>query len=405
MNASQRILGKILKGRKRKNIVNTVFEDSSLRLPFNYNAPLKSYLHSAFLSGIITEDDFPLPEVALNHHVQLFFPGRKSELECSYPSTKDNIITGSAKYESLTQVRFLPKMNMAAFKALKLIEVNRVYLRECLPLGKRTLCELITNSLNRGNYPMIFVDEFFNPSSSKYRHNHYFLHPCLILGIDPKRNRFIHPCYSNTGSFTPGNIPYSLFFKGVSSCIKTKNVTDRQVLFWELKRIGRNSGGFNHDLVRDQLLDYLSGQNNNEKYYSGPFHVPNVAESKRDRDSYFPHPEDRFGIAVYENYRNYVNRAIESGTPIDLRATRILWEHKNCILNIIEKFTSRTNRESIWSEYKGVRNTAHQFHLMALEWKIKRDPNIRKPLFKSLGTIRSKEEQVLRSLLTLPTRN
>ena len=81
-------------------------------LPFNCRAPIRTYLHSAFATGIITRHS-ELRGPAFNHHVQLFFPAAKmSERPGEH-------------------VRFLPGMGLYDFAALgylRLTEESREWL-------------------------------------------------------------------------------------------------------------------------------------------------------------------------------------------------------------------------------------------------------------------------------------
>jgi len=82
--------------------------------------------------------------------------------------------------------------------------------------------------------------------------------------------------------------------------------------------------------ILQRIRDYLSGTDNSQKYLEGAFTPPSlvgIALTDGDRDD----RRGAYGVGIYDSFRRYLSDIVSERDVIDLRATRVLMEHKQVL--------------------------------------------------------------------------
>jgi hypothetical protein len=350
------------------------------RLPFNFETPLRTYLHSAYPTGIVSRAG-PLSGPVFNHHVQLFFP--RSKL------TEDR---------RGTHVGFLPGMGLYDYEALgylRLAETERAWL---LGAPGPKVLERLTGALAAGRYVHAYVDEYFIPGTPSHGRGH-FRHALLLLGFDPDAGSFVTAAYRADGSFGPGRVPAAALLEslhlerhGVAKPrVDSQSGIDRaaEVAFQEIAPVDPQPEGSDTGLIGRQLCEYRSGRPNPELYRAGgPFGLPG------GRPIDFPDPDGAYGSAVYAYFVEYLLRAGADGRRIDARATRVLLEHKALLGQALREAGLGDDRA-----FESVEALARRINFAAGVYN--RGPNrqIAGQIAAMLGSLAREEEEALEGIL------
>lgn len=134
------------------------------------------------------------------------------------------------------------------------IDVQYFTLDEAAEMYK-DLKTFIKQSINRGYYPVICLDEYYIPNRNAYKKYHFFHHN-LVYGYDDIQKVYMTVGYAD--KLVYNNILYDLMNKSglerESDIIRIKNVKNKNKLCFDI------------DKVRHMIYDYAFGKDNNKIY-------------------------------------------------------------------------------------------------------------------------------------------
>lgn len=344
-------------------------------LPFNFDPPSRSYLYSALPLGIITREE-GLRGPALNHHLQLFFPASK---------LKAGGHNG--------HVRFLPGVGPTQFAQLGYYSMEARYHDDVIASRPTDLIHECADLLAQGAYLRAIINEFFIPGSTRYMKKHH-RHDILLIGYSRERKTFQYVAYQSDGSLAVNEVPACVLIEGMH--LRRYGVFKEAVpVALEIIRLRTESpAAINRDLIKVQLQEYLSGVDNVAKYHpGGAFSIPGVGGVVLDD------PAGYCGVRVYDCYETYFRFCSSFAHRIDLRATRVLMEHKAMIkLTLVALFTG-TNAITAVERFDAVIALTRKLHLTAFALSQHPDRARVDSLISISRDIRGSEESLLSDLL------
>lgn len=349
---------------------------TEVNLPFNCAPPMAAYLDSALPCGIVTRGD-SLDGPALNHVVQTIFPGRK--------------LTRDGRYTA--NVRLLPTLKTGHFSALGYL--NTTDLSGTIARSgwqPRAFIADTLAALAAGRFVFTFVDEFFARGSTCYLRRN-FRHACLIVGASVRHREFTIAGYGADGTFATRTVPFGVFAAGVWSG-RYRGATPTPVTIHHLWPEAQPPTRLDPPLIRAQLIEYLSGKVDPDKYLRGVFSVPGYPAGPA-----LPDHSNAYGHAMYHFFRRYLEGLVAERQPIDLRATRLLLEHKQLLERALRRCVGQDRSPIDVSLFAPLAGTAQQLHLASLAFNTSLNATDGERVLSLLATLADREYSVLHLIL------
>jgi len=285
---------------------------STVTLPFNLKPIATAYVYNAYSLGILTAHEPPHRFHAAC--LQLYFP--KAKLTNS----------PTAKFECF------PPLGVWQYVQLGHLGATVWNSRTPESLTAQQLVGRLLAALAQKRYLYVFCDEFFLPGSLPYlRYNHR--HERLIYGYDAPSDSFLMAGYRRTGEYGSTFVPAALTASAILSADGRKrgsyNDSDTVV---ELAAIMPQMPEPEPTTFAHRCLAYLSGADS-EAAAIRQLVKPaseNYSKNLEGRDW----SDGGFGIKAYPLLRRYFEEAGERGHELDVRLTRVLWEHKLLVREI-----------------------------------------------------------------------
>ena len=103
-----------------------------------------------------------------------------------------------------------------------------------------------------------------------------------------------------------------------------------------------------------------------------------------------------YGIDVYKQIIDYVERKYEANSFLDQRIFRLVKEHKKCMLDRIKNLAKIEIKYSeIYGEYKIIYQTASILHNLCMKYNLTFNKNILLSIVENIKSISSKEHILL----------
>lgn len=306
--------------------------------PFTTDVPICSYLNLAFPLSIVARN--PKHRIALlGSFIQLFFPDKKLDYDC---------------------VLMLPSLRARDWSALGFLDMSVVDTHSAELRRPDALVGFLIERLHRGQYADMQIDEYFIPGRPGFGNIHS-VHDNLIFGYDLTKRLFHIAGYDKVYEVSSASfediskafyeMPRNFFKKRYLAMLKLRDDAAAEV---ELASI------------TSQLSDYVDSK-------------PTLSPSAMRKANLYWKAR-RFtgvwGLDTYEAFIDHVTTRGRERKPLDLRATRTLWEHKACMLGRL-KFLEEAGylRERGMAEAyapveeiaKAVRFDAYEYNTMGQE--------------------------------------
>lgn len=263
-------------------------------LPFQVDVPVRSYLQHAFPLSIVSHVRGHEERVH-ESFIQLFFPDRK---------------------EAYDRVLMAPALGMREWERLGFLETREIDLRDPALARPEGLLELLVDALEGGSYAELHVDEFFIPGRPCHGRVHS-VHDNLLVGYERPADVFHLAGYA--AEYEVARVGFGHVLDGFYRAPWNERRRRFLRLVTPREPVPRPVDAA---AVARQLADYLASR-------------PGMAPDEM-REARLYWKARRFtgtwGIETYGSFRAYLARQAEAAEPVDLRATRTLWEHKACML-------------------------------------------------------------------------
>jgi hypothetical protein len=263
-------------------------------LPFAIDIPVRSYLNQAFpLSVVMRHPSYY--RALLGSFVQMFFPENKLEYD---------------------RVLMLPALFAADWERLGFLNLTTVDTDSAALKPPNGFIDTLIEHLHEENYADVRIDEYFLPGRPCYQTTHS-VHDNLVFGYDLQAREFYVAGYGQD---------YEVRTVGFDDMAKAfhhapwSQINMRWLRFMRL----REHAPFGFDLagMTAQLRDYIrsAATLSEDAMRAGNFYW----KMRRFAGSW--------GLETYDAFVEYLRRIRGERKPLDLRATRTLWEHKACML-------------------------------------------------------------------------
>ena len=239
--------------------------------------------------------------------------------------------------------------------------------------------KLIYKMMNQGYYLYGHVNEKYIPDRPAYQQVD-FMHDILLYGANVSEEKL--DCISYVMGddmisvhYKPGELNYNNFIKAI------KEISNRNH-FHFFKAKENYEFKFDADLLKAQLHDYLNARNETfDMQYSSSC---------------------VFGIAVYDP----IIKEIESNEDFeyfDHRITKILLEHKQCMLQRIEYLISHhiISSENDLLDYKNVVTEFEQIHSLAIKYSVTGSMRIKAQICEKITSAIELEKTILLNLINV----
>jgi hypothetical protein len=342
---------------------------ATISLPFNCSPPLRSYVHSAFPTGILTSAA-GLTGPALNYHVQLFFPTEKLQPE-----------------KRRRHFQFLPGIALPQFAQLGYLKLTHWNLESALAAKPSDFVDALVQRLNEGKYLHGWANQFFIPSSGDYLRRHR-VHAILIVGYNSLKRTFQVALYSE-GVFGIGDVSARL----LRHSFQTANYGLRPGPRGPVLELITPNPAMPATVCRTsayhQLRQYLEGKNNIDEYGpGGEFFLAG---------SYTPRATDAgsFGIETYRAVAEYLTSIAQFGERLDFRVTRTIMEHKLLLQNLLLAVATTDGQRRLAVTFNSVVSMASRFHVRAFALDREKVRGDLRSLIPELEAMRAKEHDLL----------
>lgn len=174
----------------------------------------------------------------------------------------------------------------------------------------KEIVDFVVDSIDRGYYVYLNVDEYFIPDRGCY-HKQHFSHDTLVHGYDLESRTFKILGFNKIGSYESTDVSFKEFSQSYHSLDKIENHC-HQIYLYQYNQDGKYD--FNAKLVKETLEDYLYSRNTSERF------------------SMLAEPWDRaYGMESYDCLQKYFQDLLANKIHTDIRHLHILWEHKSCM--------------------------------------------------------------------------
>lgn len=317
-----------------------------VKLRFNLLPPTRAYLYTAYASGILTANG-PTPGADI-HYLQLCFnPGEPNALE------------------------FWPRLDLWNYQRLGRWRIASWDAAATRKTGSVQVQERIAAALVQGRYVHLFVDEFFIPESRVFLRRH-LRHEHLVFGFDAKEQSFIGASYLRSDEFGVTRTPVGLMGAAMES--RGGRLPDwysNSDIVWELEPAAASQGDGGPGVLIRALTAYLEGTRGAAMFLSAVLDANGVsAAAVEGFENLQPRAGDVLGVDVYAPLLELLLAACGRRNGYDLRATRLLWEHKAILKRCLEELLFRCGINAAGDTAADLRRMAglgRKVHLLAYE--------------------------------------
>jgi hypothetical protein len=263
-------------------------------LPFATDIPVRSYLNQAFPLSIVVDNPH-YSKVLFGNFIQLFFPDHKLD------------------YDRVLMFPCLLAEDWAQLGFLDLLAVDTHTRSLSRPAD---LINLIIEHVFDRCYVETWIDEYFLPGRSCY-HSIHSVHDNLIIGYDLDQRHF-----HLAGQGRDYEVSHVCF----EDIAKSFHYMPKGQLKKRFLRFIRARRNVDYEFDVQKTTTYI------QQYLDS---APTLtASAMRRAELYWKVRRftGTWGLRTYQTFTEYLKRMSEANTPIDLRATRTLWEHKACML-------------------------------------------------------------------------
>lgn len=267
---------------------------AGMLLPFALEIPVRSYLNHAFPLSIVDQIAGCRPYL-YESFIQVFFPHRKEDYD---------------------RFLMLPSLTVEGWEEMGLLRTRVIDTHSRGLSRPPALIELLTEGIADGYYAEIHIDEYFLPGRPCYGNTHS-VHDNMIIGYEWPEKVFHVAGYGADYEVAP------MGFEDVLRAFyhMPRNEMARRYLRL-IKPRKTPSRPFDLEAVRRQLSDYLNSR------------ASLTPRQMRRKPLYWKARRftGEWGVQSYRALQDYLAEMSRQGRPLDLRATRTLWEHKSCML-------------------------------------------------------------------------
>ncbi len=350
---------------------------ASVRLPFNGNPVLATYLFTAYFLGILTADG-PCDGL-LNIYIQLGAPRRRTDLINVLP------------------LRFLPTIPP---DSLGLLESRDWPAAEVARMKKSGLAGEVIRAMHGGQFLYVNMDYFYLPGSAFYGRRH-FRQAALILAFDGQGGEFTVACYLKSGLFGLARMPWRLLAEAFYSPLGRRSCTEasRAERLHGMNRpaVPGQAALLDLDAIRWQLADYVNATNEAPRRMKNPAIRAWCArhDASTAADTYY-------GTGIYGGLVETLN-ATDPAAPgkFDFRITRLIWEHKKMMTLRLRRLseTGAISISGLSARWAGVEQAAWSLHFTLVRCATKRERIDREAVVRSVGELAALERAILSEVL------
>lgn len=350
--------------------VQATGSDVDIRHPFSTENLCRAYNFSGFAAGIIKGHSSGHGCI-LNYNILLYFPYLKMA-------------------DDRTPFLCLPELDwrlLARHGEITISDLDEIFWQQA-----SADCGVMRPIL-RKSYIYTTLDLYYIPGSISHGTNH-FLHDILLLGWNPQQSTVTLTCgFDGQGKYAIVSLPLSHL------ALSLKSTRARQLRAKASTRsyvIGYNPGGppaLDLNLIGKQLVNYRHGRSCADLGIA----VPETARSYEPTES-----NGLYGLDVYDILNVYFDYKIYHRKFLDLRATRLLWEHKMLMverLRVCSRLGLKVPGRSI-SIYEQVAEIAKKIHMTFYFWQSGRTDGAElRSVLPMLAPLRSLESEALDAIL------
>jgi hypothetical protein len=348
-----------------------------VQLSFETDTILRSYVYTAYPVGILLARGMDVDQLC-PHYLQLLFP--------------DSKLTAAGRQRS--HVRFFPAYRIEHLAALGYF-ATREWTSHAIDRPHALIIGDLVRVLESGRYLLVRANEAYMPGSRNFLrvdHRHGF----LITGYTPRQRCFVGPAYGTDGEFRLREVPAMFMAEAIRNArggvVGTYNET-RQVI--EVEPTSTAAAPVNPAQILARLRDYVRGIDNAHKYLGGAFTPPPLMNAL---PAYYDGHDRQgtYGTRIYDSFRRYLSVVIADAGALDLRATRVLMDHKHMMATCLRLLANDGwIPPAIPESYADVIALATALHHAALAWTVTRDPSTGRRVYDLLDDLQSAEMESL----------
>ncbi len=347
-------------------------------LDFNTAPILATFLHKAIPFALLSSRG--ICDELLNFNIQFFVPKRIAPS----PTFPDDQLKPRIPIDFFP---FTEYDDMGLYQTRELEE----YSKKNVP--KKQLLKEIIRTLNNDEYVYILGNYFFIPNTPDYRKIHK-RHQLIIHGYDSNKQRFDVSCYLKNGNFGCTKVPYWLlansFELKYDRSYSDKFYHRNLFRIYTVNREKVKSCRIRPDIIKYQIYDHINSSKLAENYVKDP-----VIKTWYERTNSIL-ANISYGQEGYETIIEHLRLDLVEKN-IDMRITRINWEHKKLMEIRLKRLLEiqAIRNSQLLRDYKKVTKLAYIGHIRTLQdaTNVKRI-NI-KTLEKELRQMRDQETRVL----------
>jgi hypothetical protein len=322
---------------------------TGVKQKFSANCLTRAYKHLGYLSGILTAH-FGHNASLLNYGIVLFAPRRAGSQPYSIRCAPVPSAELLAKYNQIVSQDVSEE-----FSALGPI-------REKISLLER----LLATSYLRAN-----LNSFYIPGTVAHLRR-FRREDTLITGCDAGHGHASIVTYNRRGEFGECRVSLRWLLLGLLSRYESR-LADNDAFrplghVNDLRSIAVRAAFptyFDRDAVLSQIQSHL------ESAPPAPFVTAGDESRRHDHDGWY-------GVSVYDSLIEYLRQSARWPEQVDLRSTRMLWEHKTLMLERLRVFgeLGLVVPMPVMSVFQTVAARAHAFHLYFVQCRRegRRDP-------------------------------
>jgi len=240
--------------------------------------------------------------------------------------------------------------------------------------------ELICHMMNEGYYLYGNINERYIPNRSAYQ-KHDLTHNILFYGLETSLRVFDSIAYRNetdsSFDYRSEELDYDDFVTSIKNTHKESYIHFSKNYLHFFKNKPDYDFQFDANLLLRQLCDYVDAQNIAFATQCSPNRV--------------------YGMAVYDAIIN----SFKSSEKIDLRATKLLLEHKQCMLQRIEYLVSSRiiSTKDDLLDYEKIVQVFNKIHLLAIKYHLTQSQAVKELIYKEIEQAIAVEKEILQKLI------
>ncbi len=262
------------------------------------------------------------------------------------------------------------------------LDIQRIS-RNLLSASYTHILHFLKDSLDRGLYVYLFLDEYYLSNKASYRSNHFY-HDNFIFGYDDGDNILHTAGFDKTGIYKNYRMPFVELEGAYNHVEIIKDELDYVHLF-QFKTSGQYD--FDVKLVIRLLKEFIDSDNTSNHF------------------SIFKNPKNQvYGIKVYHYMIEYLESLLVRKISYDIRPFHILWEHKKCMkarIKFIEDRYELQEMNIFYRLYEEIEQLADVIRITMIKFDITKNQQF---ILNNIGRIREmmqKEREVLGDLLNV----